>query len=473
MTSNSAASYLGTGQQPPSTFFVAAPRVSKWPPAAVTALMVALVIPWVFSFGSVAVSLYRLVLLAVAVPTLAFWLSGKAGRIRAVDILLGLFCIWATIATIVVHGAMEAIEPSGILFLETFIAYLVARCYIRTYQDLVATTRILLLIVSVLLPLAIVEAITQQKLTLELFRLVLPSIQGTTNELRWGLARVQGPFEHPILFGVFCGAPAALAWLVLGVEARLVQRWTMTAIVAGTSMLALSSGPMVALLVQLALVVWSWTFQKTPFRWRILWVVCIVSYCALEVLSDQPVLHLLTRFAFDPWTAFYRLLIWEYGWASVMSHPLFGTGFNDWLRPAWMSSSIDMFWLLPAVRHGLPAGILLLSAFFAAYLAVSFKPCREQKLLACRTAYLITLSGFFLAGWAVHFWNATYVLFTFLLGSGIWILDASGGAAANPPVNARQGNSNRLGNSRVRPIRVSRQSYVQSAGNLSSHKDLG
>jgi hypothetical protein len=53
-----------------------------------------------------------------------------------------------------------------------------------------------------------------------------------------------------------------------------------------------------------------------------------------------------------------------------------------------------------------------------------------------RLGYLITMCSFFLAGWTVHFWNGTYVLFLFLLGSGYWMLDvkardrAFGGAVA-------------------------------------------
>jgi len=29
----------------------------------------------------------------------------------------------------------------------------------------------------------------------------------------------------------------------------------------------------------------------------------------------------------------------------------------------------------------------------------------------------------FVAGWGVHFWNETYVLLMFLMGSGVWLLD--------------------------------------------------
>jgi hypothetical protein len=65
-----------------------------------------------------------------------------------------------------------------------------------------------------------------------------------------------------------------------------------------------------------------------------------------------------------------------------------------------------------------------MAAFLAAYVGVGLKGGLDSATQNCRIAYVITLTGFFTVGWAVHFWNATYVLFVFMLGSGIWILDA-------------------------------------------------
>lgn len=404
----------------------------RWPAAPVTLLLVSLVVPVVLWIGPLAVSPYRLVLLALLVPCLSRWTSGQSGPIRAVDILVGLFCLWSALAIAVVHGPTAAIEPGGILFLETFVAYLVARCYIRTRDDMVATARLLFILVSTLLPLALWEAFTRQNLALQIFSAVMPTIADGNDGTRWGLSRVQGPFEHPILFGVFCGGITAITYLVLGQEAG-GRRFAMAGAVMLTAMLSMSSGPWVAVLAQVALLAWNGFLGPVAARWRILWVIGAIAYLGLELASDQSVAMILTRYAFDPWTAFYRLLIFEYGWASVVAHPLFGTGFGEWLRPSWMAPSIDMFWLVPAIRHGLPAAILILLAFFTAAATVGFRPHQDKRLVACRTGYLITMAGFFLVGWTVHFWTATYVLFTFLLGSGMWLLDAQSDATAPVP----------------------------------------
>ncbi len=76
-----------------------------------------------------------------------------------------------------------------------------------------------------------------------------------------------------------------------------------------------------------------------------------------------------------------------------------------------------------AVRYGLPAPFLLLLAFLSIFLAVGFKKGLDDKITAYRTAFLITMTAFFMVGWTVHFWDAAYVLFLFLMGSGVWMLD--------------------------------------------------
>ena len=61
--------------------------------------------------------------------------------------------------------------------------------------------------------------------------------------------------------------------------------------------------------------------------------------------------------------------------------------------------------------------------FFSIFLAVSFKKGLDDRLIAYRTAFLIAMTAFFLVAWTVHFWDAAYVLFLFLMGSGVWMLD--------------------------------------------------
>ena len=71
---------------------------------------------------------------------------------------------------------------------------------------------------------------------------------------------------------------------------------------------------------------------------------------------------LITYLTFNSGTAYWRLHIWNFGSAEVWRNPLFGIGLNDWARPSWMwTASVDNFWLLTAMRYGIPAFLLLVA----------------------------------------------------------------------------------------------------------------
>jgi hypothetical protein len=325
----------------------------------------------------------------------------------------------------VIHGAGTATESGGIIFIETAGAYLLGRCSVRSADQFYAMVRLLFCIVAVLLPFAVFEAVTNRNLLLELFAKVFPAHVVAFTAPRWGVRRVQAVFEHPILFGVSCGAIFAAVHLVLGDKRPRFRRWGMSATVGATAFLSLSSGPLTALAAQTLLLSWNWILRGYKQRWRMLWAVLFASYTFIAFASNQSVPEFfLTHFSFDQDSAYYRVLIWHFGSDSALNHPLFGVGFNRWDRPDWMPGSIDMFWLYHAVLFGIPAGILMLMSFLLLTLTISFRKGLDNKLAQYRTAYLIVMTGYFLTGWTVHFWNATYVLFLFLLGSGSWLIEA-------------------------------------------------
>lgn len=117
-------------------------------------------------------------------------------------------------------------------------------------------------------------------------------------------------------------------------------------------------------------------------------------------------------------------MIWTYGSTAALNHPLFGVGMNEWARPAWMGPSIDNLWLCLAVQYGLPAVFFLLLAILSIVLAVGIKRGLNQRLVEYRTGFLTAMTAFVLVACTVHFWDTAWVFFLFLMGSGVWILDA-------------------------------------------------
>lgn len=390
---------------------------------AVVLLLVAWTMPFVFSIGPVRMTPYRLTLLMLFVPCLVWLAQGRAGRVRLPDILIVLFAIWCTISLLVVHGA-SGIQSAGIQVLETLTPYLLARCCIRTADDFYALAKFLTVMALLLLPFALYEAITGRNLYLEIAGRILPSIGVTEKEPRWGLRRVQLFFEHPILMGVCFGSILALTHLVVGRGRSLGHRWLGSAMAFVTAALSLSSGPLAGLVVQVALLGWNSVLRWFRARWTLLLSGLALAVLAVQLFAKRPLPNIILSLAFDPDSAFFRLLIWDYGTLSVANHPWFGVGLGSWDRPSWMGSSVDMFWLYNAIAFGLPGGLLMFGFFVAACVSVGRTRNLDARHADYRTAYLIAMTTFLLTGWMVHFWNGTYVFFIFMMGAGMWLRDA-------------------------------------------------
>lgn len=397
-------------------------------PFPVFALLIALQIPWIFSFGELRLTPYRFVLIFLLPLCLFRWATGKAGPIRVTDIALLLYALWCTIAIIAIHGISPAIEPAGIIFIETVGGFLVARCYIRDAKSFYLMAKLLFVICMCLLPFALHETFTGGKLLLNAFRLVMPTYIDVSMPERWGLDRTQGNFIHPIHFGVNTGAILTLTFLVVGYGRSTFMRYVQSGLVFLTSFMSLSSGPLTSMIGQIGLLTWNRIARGFPLKWSIFAFAGVGLFLFAEVFSNRSLATILIGyFAFDEYSAYIRTLTWQYGTMSIMDHPLFGVGFGDWARPAWLTWSIDMHWIVDSIRHGMPAGFLTFLSFFAAVIAIGRKPLSDEKLKVYRTAYMVTMSSFFMTGWAVYFWESSYVLYTFLLGSGFWLLDVNEG----------------------------------------------
>jgi hypothetical protein len=411
---------LAMGRQKIGTNLVQRKKTS-WP---IFLFLTALVVPWTFFIGPLRLSPYRLVLLVMILPCLGIWITGRAGRIRLADILILLFSFWCTLSLAAIHGFERIVQTSGIIFIETLGPYLLARCYIRDADDFYNVASLLFRIVLVLLPFAIIEFITGQNIWRDLFAAIWPVTVDKQMPTRGGLTRVQMGFDHPILFGMCVASILAPVHLVLGYRRGFAQRSFKTAIVGAVSFVSLSAGPLVSLIVQGFLLSCSGLLRAIKMPWPVLIGILAMLSLALQVVAKRSLLDIAAGFfVFEPGSYWYRRMIWDYGVASVLKHPLYGIGFNTWERGSDMSSSVDNFWLMLAMRNGLPACLLLLLTLLSIFLPLGFKKGLDDKITAYRTAFLISMIAFFLVGWTVSFWDAAYVLFTFAMGSGIWMLD--------------------------------------------------
>jgi hypothetical protein len=396
-------------------------KKTSWP---IFLFLTGLVVPWVIPLGPLRMSVYRILLLVMILPSLKLWISGKAGRIRTADIALLLFCLWGAISLVVNNGLALTIQSIGISFVETAGSYFLARCYIRDADDFYNMVKLLFMIVVFLFPFAIVECVTGQNFLLGLFAAIMATQTGGAEAGRSGLSRAYLVFEHPILFGVSTGSVLALAHQVLGYQSSFLQRNLRAGIIGATAFCSLSAGAIIVIVFHGFLLFWNWILEATKLRWKILIGLLVLIYVPVSLIAKRSVLDIAAGlFVFDASSYWFRKFIWQYGSLSTMNHPLFGVGLNQWERPQWMPASIDNFWLAIAVSYGLPATFFILLTVFSVFFSVSFTKGLDGKLAAYRRGFLITILAYFIVLFTVALWGAAYVIFLFLLGSGVWMLD--------------------------------------------------
>ena len=383
-----------------------------------------MMVPLVINVGPMRLTPYRLVLLIAFFPALFYWLSGRAGRIRLPDICVVAICLWSSLSFSVVHGFGPMVQTIGMFWIETLGAYLLARCYIRTPEAFYAAVRLFFILGVIMIPFAIYETATGENMIVKIMSKIGPSYWDNNMEPRMGLYRVNGPFPHPIQFGVFFLCLSGVIYYVLGYGQRWTARVGRMVMIALLGALALSSGPLVALMAQVYMIIWDGMMTSFRQRWHILAGLSAVGFVVVDLISDRTPFHVVIEYlAFNSHTAYNRIYIWKFGTNNIFDNPLFGLGFNDWVRPSYMSDSIDMFWIVGAMRHGIPVWILWLALFFLIFVSVAYRRGLSDRVSWYRTGYLITMFGLFMAGWTVHYWDISYALFIFFLASGVWILD--------------------------------------------------
>ena len=193
----------------------------------------------------------------------------------------------------------------------------------------------------------------------------------------------------------------------------------------------MSSAPISCLVFQAMLIAYTSLLRRNSSKWTILWSIVLFGVLAAQFGSNQgAVKFFISHFTFDPQTGWYRVAIWDFGSDSVLNHPIFGIGLADWARPRWMASdSVDNFWLLTAMRYGIPALVLLLGSCIFMMVAVTRAKSADRTVEICRVAYLICMISFLFVGTTIHFAHSIYAWFMFALGSGAWLLDTKPGLA--------------------------------------------
>ena len=416
------------------------PRV----PFPVLVYLLTVVAPVAFYAGPLFLTGLRAFLLLMIVPLTYKLLMGRYDRLYPTDVLFLAHTIWVAVA-LNHNNPDQMIQNAGIYAIEFFGGYVLARAYIRGPDDFSAMVRVVLFLTLATLPLALHETMTGRPWLVEMIRRVpgITSVAIVTIEERLGLERVQAVFAHPIHYGLFTSTAFSLCYIGLKGEFGDARRVVSAALAGILCFLSLSSGAFLTLLMQLFLIGWAAVLAGTKQRWVILVALSAAAYVLVDLLSNRTPVRVFFSYAtFSAHNAYWRGIIFEWGMKNVLGDPangvvgspIFGIGLKDWVRPHFMhSGSMDNFWLVQAVRYGLP-GFLTMAV---GYLLVMWRIGRrdfdaDPRLWRQRRAWMFTFVGLTFTLCTVHIWTSIFSYAFFLFGAGMWMLAAqpNGGEAA-------------------------------------------
>jgi len=393
----------------------------KWCPLPIFLFIITIVMPTELSvsIGSLRLSPYRFVLLFFFLPSLVVVLKNNKRLVWA-DITLFGAAVVSMISLSINHDLSVAIESGGVRALEMFGPYILARSYIKNEKQFWGSVSALFVVVMPLGIMAVIESVTRVHFLKNIMSVISGVPFVNLIEPRFGLDRAYSTFDHPILYGVFVSSLIGLAMFgICWVYRKKIQKLRVLIILVST-VASLSSGALAAMVMQFFLIFWARITRKIKKRWLLLMGGTGAFYVFVNLLATRSAfVVLLTLFVFSSSTAYYRILIFEYGIENVYENPWFGIGFHEWSRPAWMaSSSVDNFWLVEAMTYGVPNLVLILISI---WLVVGrFWSQKHSMFGSLRFSYTLGLAGMMMAGCTVHFWNNLFVYFFFYVGMGAW-----------------------------------------------------
>ncbi len=432
------ARHISTGlpqQGAPGSASIYDVRVGKVPIIAILYL-IGVVFPFITNVGPLMMTSLRALLLVVTVPLVINLLSGRYGKVFFIDYLFLFHVIWAAIA-LTINNPDKVIEQVGSVGMEFIGGYVIGRAYIRDKATFVALCKLLVLIVLCLFPFALVETLTGRPVILEAIRSVpgIRTVLFNYQDQRMNLERVQMTFAHPIHWGLFCSVVFSLSFVALKGFASPTWRVVSSSIIGFCGFLALSSGALLALALQLGLIGWAIVMAQVKARWWILFGLAVLAYITVDLLSNRtPIMVFLSYATFSSHTAYWRTIIFDWGVDNILGNaarnippaPLFGIGLNDWIRPYYMySGSMDNFWLVMGVRYGIPGFLTVTVGYIMGLYLIMRRNFDDDPILAqIRRAWVFTFMGLSFTLCTVHVWTNIYSFTFFMFGAGIWLITA-------------------------------------------------
>lgn len=362
--------------------------------------------------GTVRLEPYRIVLIFAFLSLLPLIIRHKYS---SHEMFLLFFCVWCFISYIKNHGG-GGVQSGLINFLEVFISYFVGLTIAANIYSLRKRYTLLLIFFVILTPFALVEASNGYRV----FHVIAGEIANTPYKdyigdkyIRFGIHRSSTVFSHPILYSISALSLFPLIYILYSKKAATLYA---IAIIC-TIFTSVTSAALLMLVMSIGMFV----LYKVSRRYDSIFKVSLISLIALllflEFLSDRGAVRFIIDFtSFNSHTAYTRYLQWIYASSTIKSNIVYGIGFGDWVRLHWMPASVDSYWLVVALRHGLP-GVILIAIFYILSLKrhwVEFRGGVGNNVIYY--GFFVSICSIILAAFTVDFFDRAKPVIYLVLG---------------------------------------------------------
>lgn len=375
--------------------------------------------------GSLRIEAYRIVL-GLALIYAFINIKQILENADLIDILLFIFVMLASSSLIYNHGLKNGLESSGILIIEILGAFYLARFFITTPKHYYQINMWFVTILAFLLVFSLYEAFAKHRILHELAKNLtgndsLDYRLYTHYYIRFGIMRTTNLFAHPILYGTIGAIFFPFIILLTFYKFKISNLLKSIALLIGM-ITTLSSAPLLAVGFQAMTATLSRFWHGGKRFWFGLGFIMLSGALLVSAISNRGFFAILiSNLTFNPVTGYYRMLQWEYTMDDIANNPLFGIGLNDWTRPEWMNNSIDSFWLLVTLQHGIIAGfILLFVCLYAVFHVLNNLYKHHPATRWMVESWILAFMSLILIGFTVDYFGKIQPLFFFVLGSIAW-----------------------------------------------------
>ncbi|MCK1587735.1 hypothetical protein [Bradyrhizobium sp. 169] len=352
-------------------------------------------------------------LLLLVLPAL-IRLGKSYRRLIVADYLMGTTAVWM-IGVAAYVGGTESMSSAGAQATELAGAYFVARGFFLGPEAVAVFIRALKGTLAIVVLLGIADTLSGRLFIHEALARLANSAPLLAPDFRINLVRAASTFDHPILFGTFCTISGVI---LMGSETK-PAKWIKWVGISGLGcFVALSSGPLLSLLIALGAYAYDRSLKQFPWRGSLFWTLIVSLVIVLFAVTNRPVAWIITNLTLDPVSGWFRLMIWDLALARIDEQPFTGFAFlplNDYI----LDYTVDSVWLQLALRFGLPMIAMLILVNISTVIGDSGAQVRGSEEVdtdRLKWGFSAAVVMLMLTGLTVHYWHFVWIFWGLCLG---------------------------------------------------------